>query len=196
MQQIEEPLFTIRDLRAYELLAEDIPALQAFFEANPLYFEFVNGSPATPTEALTTFEEVPPAEWGFTKKWLLRFVDEANSIVAMADVVSDLLAQGVWHIGLYIMATARHGSGDAQVVYTALEHWAKHNGANWFRLGVVQGNVKAERFWTRVGFIQARTREGVKLGNCVHTIRVMFKPLAGGTMAEYLTLVERDRSAT
>ena len=52
MQQIEKPLFTIRDLRAYELQADDMPALQRFFEANPLYFKIVNGSPAAASEAL------------------------------------------------------------------------------------------------------------------------------------------------
>ena len=51
MQQIEKPLFTIRDLRAYELQADDMPALQRFFEANPLYFKIVNGSPAAASEA-------------------------------------------------------------------------------------------------------------------------------------------------
>ena len=193
MQQIKKPLFTIRDLRAYELQAEDVPALQRFFEANTLYFEIVNGAPAAPNEAVDVFEETPPAEWGFTKKWLLGFLDESNTIVAMADVVSDLLAQSVWHIGLFIMETARHGSGDAQAVYTALEDWAKHNGARWLRLGVVQGNVQAERFWMRVGFSQVRTRTDVKLGHCVHTIRVMVKALDNGMMPEYWTLVERDR---
>ena len=193
MQQIEKPLFTIRDLRAYELQADDMPALQRFFEANPLYFKIVNGSPAAASEALDVLKETPPAEWGFTKKWLLGFMDQSDNIVAMADVVSDLLAQGVWHIGLFIMATARHGSGDAQAVYAALESWAKQNGARWLRLGVVQGNVQAERFWARVGFIQVRTRTDVKLGHCVHTIRVMVKALDNGMMPESWTLVERDR---
>jgi hypothetical protein len=31
------------------------------------------------------------------------------------------------------------------------------------------------------------------MGRLVNTLRVMVKPLAGGSTAQYLTLVERDR---
>jgi hypothetical protein len=61
------------------------------------------------------------------------------------------------------------------------------------RLGVVEGNVRAERFWQRCGFVAVRTRDGVQMGPRTHTIRVMFKPLAGGSLQEYLALVARDR---
>jgi hypothetical protein len=33
----------------------------------------------------------------------------------------------------------------------------------------------------------------VQIGPRTHTIRVMFKPLAGGSAAQYLALVARDR---
>jgi len=114
-------------------------------------------------------------------------------MVAMANVVSDLLAPGVWHIGLLIVATARHGTGEARVLYRGLESWAASNGASWLRLGVMQGNVRAERFWERLGFIQSRTRSGVQMGRLTHTVRVMVKPLTGGTLEHYLSLVRRDR---
>ena len=112
---------------------------------------------------------------------------------AMANVVSDLLAPGVWHIGLFIVATSRYGTGDAQALYRGLETWAAANGANWLRRGVVQGNVRAERFWEALGFVQTRTRSGVEMGKLTNTLRVMVKPLASGTLEQYLSLVERDR---
>jgi hypothetical protein len=111
----------------------------------------------------------------------------------MVNLVSDLLAPSVWHIGTFIVATSRHGSGDAHVLYRSIESWAQGHGARWFRLGVVQGSLRAERFWQRQGFIQTRARSGVSMGLRTNTLRVMFKPLAGGSMAQYLTLVERDR---
>ena len=66
-------------------------------------------------------------------------------------------------------------------------------GREWLRLGVVHGNLRAERFWDALGYVEARTRQGVELGKLVNTVRVMVKPLAGGTLARYLTLVGRDR---
>jgi GNAT superfamily N-acetyltransferase len=193
MQLTAPSLFAIGGLRAYELKAESMAELQTFFDANPLYFEAVGGAPAVPTEAIDEFESEPPKGWSFTKKWLLGFVDESNSLMGMASVVSDLLANSVWHIDLYIIATSRHGRGDAKAVYEALERWATSNGAMWLRLGVVAGNVRAERFWERAGFVEVRSREGVEIGIKVNTIRVMSKALAGGSVAEYLALVARDR---
>lgn len=193
MQATAKPLFEIRGLRAYELKAENMAELQAFFDANPLYFEAVGGAPAIPTEAINQFKSELPKGWSFTKKWLLGFVDDSNSLMGMANVVSDLWANGVWHIGLFLVATSRNGTGDAKAIYEALEGWAISNRARWLRLGVVRGNVRAEKFWERAGFIEVRTREGVEIGSKVNTIRVMSKALAGGSVAEYLELVSRDR---
>jgi len=71
--------------------------------------------------------------------------------------------------------------------------WAMANGAKWLRLGVVRGNSRGERFWESAGYIQTRLRHGVAFGAQTNTLRVMFKPLARGTLEEYLSLVPRDR---
>lgn len=41
--------------------------------------------------------------------------------------------------------------------------------------------------------MQTRLRAGVSMGKRNSTVRVMFKALTGGSMQEYLALVERDR---
>jgi GNAT superfamily N-acetyltransferase len=176
-----------------ELGAGSEPLLQRFFEENPLYFEAVNGEPAQPAEAHEEIHGALPAGWPYTKKWVIGYANAQGSLVAMANLVSDLLAPTVWHIGTFIVATSRHGSGQAHVLYRTLESWACAQGAQWFRLGVVQGNVRAERFWERQGFLQTRTRAGVSMGKLTNTLRVMFKPLSDGSLAQYLALIERDR---
>ncbi len=113
----------------------------------------------------------------------------------MANIVSDLLAPSVWHIGLFVIATSQHGTGLAQALYGELEAWAASDGAKWLRLGVVQGNSRAERFWEALGYIEVRTRHGVEMGKLTNTLRVLFKPLSGGTLEQYLSLVQRDRPA-
>jgi GNAT superfamily N-acetyltransferase len=193
MPRVSPPLFSIGSLRCVELQSEDIPALQNFFEANPEYFLAVEGRPAGPNEAYDEFHSEPPAGWTFSKLWFLGFMDDGDSFIGMASLASDLLARNVWHIGLFMIATVRHGKGDAQALYRALEHWAIRSGAQWFRLGVVEGNARAERFWQKVSFIQVRKRESVAMGERVNTVRTMVKPLAGGTLAEYLVLGARDR---
>jgi RimJ/RimL family protein N-acetyltransferase len=186
-------LFAADGFRALELGAEDVPELQRFFDENPEYFVAVTGKGPTPAEADEAFHRLLPEGWPFTRKWVIGFVDDTGSMVAMADVVSDLLARHVWHIGLFIVATRLHGSRIAQRLYRQLERWALDHGAQWLRLGVVEGNARAERFWQRCGFVEVRKRDGVQVGPRTHTIRVMFKSLAGGSPEEYLARVARDR---
>lgn len=193
MTRAELPASPLPTLRTVEITAELESKLQRFFEANPEYFEAVYGQPAGPNEAHEEIHGELPAGWSFTKKWLIGYVDASGSLVAMANVTSDLLAPGVWHIGLLIVATTRHGTGDAQAIYRGLETWAASYGARWLRLGVVQGNVRAERFWESLGFIQARTRAGVAMGKAHNTLRVMVKPLGTNLLEHYLALVQRDR---
>ena len=181
------------DLEIVELFPGDEPLLQRFFEANPAYFDAVFGEPASPEAARDEIRELPPDGWSYTRRWLLGYAAADGELAAVADVVSDLLVPGAWHVGLFIVATARHGSGEATRLYRGLESWAAGHGARWLRLGVVQGNVRAERFWAAQGFVETRTRVGAVMGRRTNTLRVLVKPLADQTLATYLSQVPRDR---
>lgn len=186
-------LFSGPGFRALEAEARDVPALQRFFEENPEYFLAVSGEGPHAGQAREEFEDRPPPDWPYDRKRMIRFVIADGAIVALADVVSNLLAPGVWHVGLFIVATRLHGSGRANEIFGALEGWARDGGAQWLRLNVAVGNTRAERFWERTGFAEVRRREGVRIGRQDNTMRVMLKPLAGGSLAEYLARVPRDR---
>lgn len=189
-------VFAAGALRASEMREEDIPRLQAFFEANPEYDLAVNGAPPAPTAARDEFQLRPPADFRYDKRWLLRVDGVGDDMAAMADVVSNLLSPGVWHIGLFIVATRLYGTGAAHEIYAAMQRWMHDGGAKWLRLGVVVGNARAERFWERLGYVEVRKRLALPMGARVNDVRVMVKPLAGGTIAEYLALVARDRPET
>jgi len=187
------PLFDAGGFRAVELGTQDVPELQRFFEGNPEYFIAIQGQPAGTTEAHDEIHGALPDGWPYTHKWILGFVDPSHALAGAVNIVSDLLAPGVWHIGLFILATRLHGGGAAHALYARLERWARDSGAQWLRLGVVVGNTRAERFWERHGFVEVRRRHGVAMGPQVNTLRVMARPLAGGAIPEYLALVSRDR---
>jgi len=190
---METALFSGPAFRALELGEDDVPGLQRFFEANPEYFHIVGGEGPGADTAREEFEDRPPAGWPYDRVWLIRFVDNAGDTIGMADVVSNLLAEGVWHIGLFIVATTLHGTGAAKVLYAGLEDWIRRNGARWLRLNVVVGNDRAERFWRSAGYVEVRQREGIEIGQRTNAVWVMTKPLANGPLAEYLQIVARDR---
>ncbi len=185
-------LFAAGLYEAVELAEEDLPALQAFFVGNPEYFLAVTGAPPRPDEARQELESRPPQGLPYDKVYLLGFLDSVGQMVAMASVLTDLLAPRVWHISLFIIATGLHGTGTGALLYERLERWAKDRGASWLRLDVVVGNLKAERFWEKVGYRDVQ-RLSAQLGSMTHTVRVMVKPLGGSDIDEYLREVPCDR---
>ena len=180
-------------LQTVELVPAKAPLLQRFFDDNPAYFLATAGEPAGPGEALEEITSELPPGWSHTKKWVIGYVDQGGSLVAMANIITDLLAVSVFHIGTFIVATERHGSGDAQVLYRGLEEWSSSNGAAWLRLGVVEGNARAERFWASLGYVSVRERPGIQMGSRSVTVRTMVKSLAGNAIEQYFRIVPRDR---
>lgn len=190
------PLFHTETLHARELAAAEVPALQALFDANPLYFQSVNGRPANPDEARMEFDERPPTHLPFTRHRVLGVFDGSPSLVGVICVLSDFCATGVWHVSLFLLATHLHGRQQAAPLYAAMEAWMREAGARWVRLGVVAGNVRAERFWARQGFHDVRLRTGVDTGGRINDLRVQVKALGAGTLAAYLACVPGDQPAS
>jgi len=190
---IDLPPSPITSLQVVNLLSDGENALQTFFEANPFYFLAVHGAPAQPGEAYEELYEELPVGWSFTHKYVFGYQGCEGQLEAMANVVSDLLAEGIWHVGTFMVATDRHGTGNSQALYRSLEAWAQRGGARWMRLGVVQGHTRAEAIWQRCGYLQVAERNGIVMGSRTNVIRVMAKPLYGQPLTEYYSLVERDR---
>ena len=187
------PLFEVAGLRAVEYGRPELPRLQAFFEANPGYFEAVNGTPVRPDEAQQEFDDLPPPEMPFRQRWIIGFEADGGAAQAIAIVLADFIVPRVWHVGLFIVASALHGQGLAGRAYAALEDWMRGQGAHWLRLGAVVGNTRAERFWPKMGYREVRRRLGVQTGVKTSTVIVFVKPLGEATLAGYLQLMERDR---
>ena len=103
---------------------------------------------------------------------LLGFYDGAGTLIGVATIVADFIVEHVWHIGLFIVATALHGSGVAASLYAWLERSMIDQGARWLRLGVVHGSAQAEKFWLRCGYVQVRERGPVTMGRKSNLLRV------------------------
>ena len=100
---MSEALFTSGGLAATERARADLPRMQRFFDDNPAYFRMVSGEPAAPNEADEELTRMPPPEWPIGKKWMIGF-ESGDELVGVADVISDLIAKDVWHVGLFIIA--------------------------------------------------------------------------------------------
>ncbi|WP_184044755.1 GNAT family N-acetyltransferase [Inhella inkyongensis] len=180
--------------RAVALGTEDAPQLQAFLDLNPRYSQIVAGRPWLPDEALQELTETPPPDWPQGRTWKLALLGPDGDCQGLLVYSEDLLAHGVWHLGLLLIDERLQRQGLARHWVDAFERHARACGARWVRLGVVVGNAPAEAFWSARGWAEAKRREGVQIGELVQDLRVMVKPLAGdANLDEYLELVSRDR---
>jgi GNAT superfamily N-acetyltransferase len=186
-------LFATDELVVRELRASEVPQLQALFDANPEYFLAINGARAAADAAQAEFDELPPPHLAYGRRYVAGVFTRADALVGLVGVLADFMAPGVWHIGIFLLATALHGSGAAPRLHAALERWALAGGARWLRLGVVAGNARAERFWDRRGYGLVRMRSGVDTGGRINEVKVMVKPLHGDGIDAYLALIPRDR---
>ena len=106
-------VFKAGPVRAIEMREEDLPRLQSFLEANPEYSLIVEDEAPRPTAARTLWDARPPHEWPFREKRIVLFTDGMGDVVGVADMIVDLFVPGVWHIGLFVVATRLHGTDGA-----------------------------------------------------------------------------------
>lgn len=193
VHSLDPPKALFPGWRVQAIKPQDEAALQAFFEANPAYSVLVSGQLPQPQEAREEIASCPPEGMPWREQVFWAWVDGQGRWQAIAGVIVDLLAPGVWHIGLFMVDERLHGQGVAQQLIAVLHEWRKVGGAQWSRLGVVQDNLRAERFWLKEGYQELCQRYGVVMGLKIHTVRVMVKPLGQQTWAQYLDAVPRDR---
>lgn len=187
------PLFESAHHVVREMPETELPRLQALYEANPEFFVIVNGRGPDADEARQHFDELPPPHLSYARRWFAGVFDRSGELHGHVALVSDLVLPRAWHLATFLMATRLHGSGAAAETFAALASWVRSQGACWLRLGVVVGNARAERFWERCGFVEVRRRENMDTGGRINTLRIMIKPLADLSVADYLAQVPRDR---
>lgn len=142
--------------QAGDLTAEAVPdaetgIVQPLLERCEDYHQLVYGRPALPDEARNIPSERPPTlAPGQGHLFALR--DAQGGLAGMLEALRDFPARGEWYIGLMLLAPEARGKGRGESVLNAYADYVRANGGRLLRIGVVEHNELALRFWTRVGF--------------------------------------------
>ena len=145
-------------LASRRLTDKDLPELLALCEGNPDYYEHYGERPTLENLA-RALRELPP---GCRKeqKEFLGFFDEGR-LRAVLDVVRGYPDEATAYVGLLMVDGARHGRGIGTQVMDAALRRLRAEGFSRVRLGCIQGNEHARRFWEKLGF--APTGEAVSM---------------------------------
>jgi GNAT superfamily N-acetyltransferase len=197
-----DALFTTSRLLVRAARRRDGDAVYAFAQTNPEYELMVSGGlPSKDAYLNEFFNDRPPPEMTYSEIFKLVVLEKtplgtATDVVGLLDVCADLRAKDVWHTGYFHVATRLQGDGTAQQLYAALEDWMASRGAQMLRLGVVDINKRAHRFWTRNGYVFNRTAKDMAFGDLKHDVHVLLKPIGTMSIAQYHALVPQDAPQT
>jgi ribosomal protein S18 acetylase RimI-like enzyme len=173
-------LFGVDDYAVRTLDFDDGEAVQAFCERCADYIELLTGLPPGPAEAQSLFIGLPEGK-DYDDKLLMGIFDRSNHLIGVLDVIRNYPDPGVWHVGLMMLEPERRGQGLGEKLYRAFEGWAAAAGAAHIRLGVVEHNERAYRFWQRMGFETVERRPPERWGSRENVTIVMRKPILPST---------------
>lgn len=124
-----------------------------------------NKRPTTKTleEILT---EVP--EGYSTEDKVVIEVLEGDKVVGLIDILRGYPDKKAWMIGLLLIAPEFRRLGYGKLIHKEIKRMAKADGAERLRIGVVEENLKAHRFWRKLEY------------DCVKKSRVDFGGLLKG----------------
>jgi GNAT superfamily N-acetyltransferase len=169
--------FQLTDYRVRVLDTSDLPSIQLLLDRCADFHLLVTGEPPKPGDASNLLEDHPP-DIAPDDKIVFGIFSPRNELLGVLDLARNYPLAGIWWIGLLLLDPICRGQGLGKQVYTAFEAWARKHGANEIRLGVVERNEKALRFWESLGFQRIVRRPPVKMGQLEQAVFVLSKPSA------------------
>lgn len=151
--------FDLRDV-AFEtrpLSDEDTVELQSLLERCSDYFELVLNRPTGPADSLGVFYAGPEEGTDPKNKLLLGIeIPGVSNLVGVFDAFYDYPDEGIWYIGLILIAPDVRGSGLGDRIIETFARQAQRAGARELQINVVEQNARAYAFWLRHGFVEMR----------------------------------------
>ncbi len=135
-----------------ERLSEtDVPAIASLYGECADYWNLVAGRAAGVEESASLLTDRPPT-LALSNKFVLG-LRNGGRLVAIADALRDYPRDGIWWLGLLLVAPESRGRGLGRRLYAAFESWAAAQGARELRLCVQAQNTRAHEFWQEIGFV-------------------------------------------
>ncbi|SFG41532.1 Acetyltransferase (GNAT) family protein [Desulfotomaculum arcticum] len=115
--------------------------------------------------------ELPPNK-AKKDKLVLGVYNDCARLIAVIDIIRGYKIEDEWTIGLMIIDPDERGKGLGEQINDFIKKIALESKAAILRLGVVEGNHRAYKFWTNIGYKEVG-RVNKKFGDKEKTIFVM-----------------------
>ena len=164
---IEQPLFPGYTVKA--LGEEDIPAVLALCQSNPLFYEHC---PPPPTaENIREDMQILPEGKGPEDKFYVGFWD-GKKLTAVLDLIRGFPDERTAYIGFFMVDASVSGQGEGSRLVEEICACLRTEFTK-ARLGYARGNPQSEHFWRKNGFVPT----GVVVSKDTYDAVVMEKKL-------------------
>jgi ribosomal protein S18 acetylase RimI-like enzyme len=166
----------IQTYTVHQLSLEDSQAIQELYDKCLDFMLLVDGHPAGPNAGEEEFQDVPPGR-SPDDKFVVGIVDQENDLVGLLDVLRGYPDETTWWIGLLLFAPQVRSQGLGKRVVQGFTEYVRACGGQAIMLGVVEENMHAYKFWSRMGFEFVRQTEPRQFGNKTQTVSIMRRTL-------------------
>jgi len=167
----------LEDYSVCRLLFEDIGAIQGLFEKCLDYKLLVDGHPADPGAVADDFLSFAPGK-SPDDKFVFGIANQQNDLVGLLDAMRGYPDEKTWWIGLLLFVPEARSQGLGQMAIQGFIEYVRRSGGQAVMLGVVEENLQAYQFWSRMGFEFVCKREPRQFGNKTHTVLIMRRAFA------------------
>lgn len=156
----------------------DAALVQDLYERCSDYHELEEGIPTRPGAAEHLLTRLPPGKTPADKHVLGLHAPDGD-LVGVLDLIQDFPGAREWTLGLLMIDPATRAAGLGTRLFHALERAIAAPGGTAIYLGVLEHNVRAERFWRRLGFVELRRQDYTSASGHLSRVIVMRYGLTG-----------------
>ncbi|MDD3965802.1 MAG: GNAT family N-acetyltransferase [Candidatus Neomarinimicrobiota bacterium] len=154
---------------------EHEPALRILCKECSDYCTMVTGREPRLNDAGKILNELPPGK-SKEDKFVYGLLDREERLVGILDVVRNYHEEGEWTIGLLMIRPEDRGRGEGRRMHAFVKLKVIEQGGRCLRLGVLENNTRAWKFWRELGYKEhdfvTRRYEGKD-----HSVVIMKLPL-------------------
>lgn len=160
------------DFLIKRLSSKDIPTIQTIFEKCEDYLLLVNGYEVNQNTGRDEYFSMPPGKTE-DDKIVIGIFDQKNEIISYIDVVKNYPEEESYWIGLLLVDPLQRSKGVGERIISEFIKKVKTIGVSYIKLGVVEENEKAYKFWKKIGFETYYITEPREFGNKTHRVNKM-----------------------
>ncbi len=156
-------LFSCNEIFARRLNADNLDSIQKLLNDCNDFSILVTGESTLPNAAKDLLMECPPGI-ELENKYVIGLIDRKGVLIGLLDAVNGYPKPGIWFIGLLLFSPDHRQKGLGKKTLEEFEKWILSQGATEVRLGVVEANKAAIRFWKKMEFHLLEKRPPAKFG--------------------------------